>query len=282
MPNGSPLRKIIGSLCVLILAASAGLGCASRPVNPSFAASESEAKQIIEEIQEQARPLDRPVVVMAGWADPGFVNSYWVSQLRKAGADDERVRGFKFVFKGDFDRCRDHVVSAVQAAWPSDDPAWTSEVDVVAFSMGGLVARYCAAPRLAAAESGEDARDERRLKIRNLYTISTPHLGAVMAGVPTFDRRVIDMRAGSGFLRHLDEALADADYTLAAYTRLGDPVVGTTRTAPLGVTPWWVDTPFLHRPHQEAYRDPRIRADILRRLRGETPLTRDPAAALPE
>lgn len=258
------------------------LGCAARPINSSFAASESEAKQIIDEIEENARPLDRPVVVMAGWADPGFVNSYWVGQLRKAGAVGERVRGFKFVFKGDFDKCRDHVVSAVQAAWPSDDPAWTNEVDVIAFSMGGLVARYCASPRFVAADSDEDSRDKRRLKIRNLYTISTPHLGAVMAGVPTFDRRVIDMRAGSDFLRHLDEALADADYTLTAYTRLGDPIVGTTRTAPLGVTAWWVDTPFLHRSHQEAYRDPRIRADILRRLRGETPLTRGPAAAFPE
>ena len=253
-------------------------GCASRPVNPSFAVSEAEAKAVLEQIEKQdPRPFDRPVVVMAGWADPGFENSYWVKQLRRAGAADDQVLGFKFVFKGDFARCRTHVVDAVQEAWPSDDPAWTTEVDVVAFSMGGLVARYSASP-----VSADDGPPLRRLNIRHLYTISTPHLGAVMAGVPTFDRRVIDMRAGSDFLARLDEALVDADYTLTAYTRLHDPIVGSDRTAPEGVTPWWVDTPFLHRAHQEAYRDPRIRADILRRLRGEPPLTEEPAAALPE
>lgn len=254
-------------------------GCVARPVNPSFAINANDAKQAIATMQDSPRGLDRPVVVMAGWADPGFVNSYWVKQLQNIGASPDEVLGFKFIFKGDFERCRDHVVAAVQTAWPSDDPAWTSEVDVVAFSMGGLVSRYCASPSLADDAMGEA---KRRLKIRHLYTISSPHLGASMAWVPTLDRRVIDMRAGSDFLAYLDEQLPEAGYTLTAYTRLQDPIVGSARTAPAGVNPWWVDNPPLHRAHQEAYRDPRIRADILRRLRGETPLTRDPAAPLPE
>ncbi|MEO0514842.1 MAG: hypothetical protein AAF086_06050 [Planctomycetota bacterium] len=274
-------------LSVLLLLA-AMVGCASRPVNPSFSVSENEAKKIIEWIEASPRALDRPVVVLAGWADPGFVNSYLVNQLERAGVPSDEVLGFKFIFKGDFDRCRDHVVGAVQAAWPSDEAGWTTEVDVVAFSMGGLVARYCAAPRLPgeadepAGLEAEDVESKRRLKIRRLFTISTPHRGAALAWVPTFDRRVIDMRAGSGFLVHLDRVLPNAGYRLVPYTRLGDPVVGSERTAPAGIHPWWVDTPPLHRSHQEAYRDPRIRADILRRLRGETPLTTEPAAALPE
>ncbi|MEL7087849.1 MAG: hypothetical protein AAGL98_05310, partial [Planctomycetota bacterium] len=86
----------------------------------------------------------------------------------------------------------------------------------------------------------------------------------------------------SAFLAYLDAAWTDADYTLIPYTRLGDPIVGEENTAPPGVTPWWVHTPPLHRSHQEAYLDPRICADLLRRLRGETPYTSAPATALPE
>lgn len=249
--------------------------CAAGPVNPSFSADRDAAKAVIKQVMADPQPFDRPVLVFAGWADPLFVNNYWSKQVRRA-TGEKQVRGFSFIFKQDFDLCRNYVIEAVDEAWPSDDPDWTTEVDVIAFSMGGLVARYTAAPRLT--ERGTP----RRLRIRNLYTISTPHLGASMSWVPTFDRRVRDMRSGSPFLVHLDEHLAEAEYTLIPYTRLGDPIVGEINTAPPGATPWWVATPPLHRAHQEAYRDPRIRADILLRLRGETPLTTTPPAPLPD
>jgi len=251
------------------------LGCANlSAVNPSFSVSRAEAKQALVEMRADPKPLERPVVVMAGWADPFFVNTYWTRRLRATSGED-RVRSFSFIFKGTFDRCRNHVIENVDAAWPSDDPLWTTEVDVVAFSMGGLIARYCNAPRLT------EAGTERRLRIRNLYTISTPHLGARLAHIPAFDRRIIDMRSGSDFLAYLDEQWPDVEYTLTAYTRLGDPIVGEQNTAPPGQIPWWVNTPFLHRAHQEAYCDPRIEADILRRLRGEPPFTAAPATPLP-
>lgn len=251
------------------------IGCATPPVNPSFDVSRADAKQDLKRILADPQPLDRPVLVFAGWADPFFVNTHWSKQIRKATGEGE-VLGFSFIFKQDFDRCRNYVIEAVDEAWPSDDPTWTTEVDVIGFSMGGLVARYAAAPPIT-----EDGT-ARRLRIRNLYTISSPHRGASMAWVPTFDRRVKDMRPGSEFLAHLDAALASSDYKLVPYTRLDDPIVGEQNTAPTGATPWWVHTPFLHRAHQEAYVDPRICADLLRRLRGETPYTTLPAAALPE
>ncbi|MBB6431674.1 esterase/lipase family protein [Algisphaera agarilytica] len=273
------MTKPPGLILATVLLASAFTigGCAARQVNPSFPVTEAQAKTIIKDIESDGRPLDRPVVVLAGWADPGFVNSYWSKQLRKVGVPEDQVVGLEFVFEDDFEDCRDHVIESVQEVWLSDETGWTSEVDVVAFSMGGLVARYSASPSKA-----EGGAAKRRLKIRNLYTISTPHRGAVMAGVPTLDRRVIDMREGSAFLAHLDECLAEARYTLIPYTRLDDPIVGSERTAPAGLTPWWVDTPPLHRSHQEAYRDPRIRADILRRLRGEETLVAGEPAAFPE
>ena len=271
-------NQLAAPVCLALIAALSG-GCTTQKINPSFNVTTDSAKQVIAQIQANPKPLRRPVVVLAGWADPGFVNHYWMKNLRQAGVSDDRMLGFSFVFKGRFDHCRNHVIEAVQKTWPSDDPNWTTEVDVVAFSMGGLVARYCAAPPLANHESIPS--DARRLRIRNLYSISTPHLGAKLSKLPHIDRRVIDMRPGSAFLTHLDEALPNAPYTLTPYTRLRDAIVGEANTAPAGVTPWWVDTPPLSRGHQEAYRDPRIRADILRRLRGESPLTISPAAPLP-
>ena len=267
---------------LILLTAVVLTGCAARPVNPSFSTSSADAKQVIREIQDAPVPLDRPVVACAGWADPGFVSAYWPKQIRRAFTDaDHETVGVKFTGRYDFDGCRDRLIAAVDAAFPTDDPDWTTEVDVVAFSMGGLVARYAATPPVPTSIDPERPSTRRRLKIRRLFTISTPHRGAVLAGVPTPERRIISMRAGSPFLTRLDQNWPDRRYDFVAYTRLHDPIVGTANTAPPGVTPYWVAAPPLARSHQEAYRDPRIVADILRRLRDEVPLTAEKPTPLP-
>ena len=114
-----------------------------------------------------------------------------------------------------------------------------------------------------------------------LFTISTPHRGADLAALPTWDARQIDMRAGSDLLRQLDAALPTTRYSVYPYVRLGDVLVGAANTAPPGTTPWWVANQPLSLPHAGAYTDPRIVADIARRLRHEPPFTTDPPAPLP-
>ena len=52
--------------------------------------------------------------------------------------------------------------------------------------------------------------------------------------------RQIDMRAGSEFLRHLNDADEAAGYEVFPYVRLGDMIVGTPNAAPPGRDPWWV------------------------------------------
>ena len=202
--------------------------------------------------------------------------------MRKVGVPKSQRLGLTFAGRYSFDACREHVIEAVQAAWPSDDPDTTVEVDVVAFSMGGLIARYAAAEP----ELSDDGETKRRLKIARLFTISTPHRGASLASltVPflTLDPRLLDMRPDSDFIATLNERFDGQAYELYPYTRTGDWVVDEANTAPPGMTAWWVANPPLNRPHQEAYRDPRIEADILRRLRNEEPLTTTPAAALPD
>ncbi|MEM8739653.1 MAG: hypothetical protein AAGG38_14415 [Planctomycetota bacterium] len=264
-------------------------------MNPSFPLTAADARA--DEARMRASPLElsRPVVVLAGWADPFFANTYWTGLLRRQGVPAEQMLGLSFWDCWGFESCREKVVESVEARWPSGDGEWTTEVDVVAFSMGGLVARYAAAAPWDRGKGGAGpeklgetastkggAGEGKRLRIRRLFTISTPHRGAKLAWVPTLDGRVRDMRPGSALLGYLDGALAEAEYELTVYARLGDGIVGTENTSPAGVTPWWVAVRWDFRSHQEAYRDPRIRADILRRLRGEVPWTQGPAVGWEE
>ena len=153
----------------------------------------------------------------------------------------------------------------MQERFPSDDPTRTVEVDVIGYSMGGLVARYAAVP------PDPDADHPRQLVIRRLFTISTPHHGAQLAplGSPV-SSAARKMRHESDFLNRLNDALPDADYDLIPYVRLGDFTVGPAWAAPPGMTPYWVSNRPMQFPHIMSFLDARIRADIVARLRGES------------
>ena len=265
------LRTVFGAL----LAVLGGVGCASpQPANPSFEVTVSDARADLRLMRATPKPLARPVVVIGGWLDPGIVAHSLAADLRRA-TGDQRIVAVAFPATFTFQRCRDRLVAAVERAFAGADPGWTVEVDVVAVSMGGLVARY------AALEPTGPAPAPRRLRMARLFTISTPHRGADLAALPTWDARQIDMRAGSDLLRQLDAALPTTRYSVYPYVRLGDVLVGAANTAPPGTTPWWVANQPLSLPHAGAYTDPRIVADIARRLRHEPPFTTDPPAPLP-
>ena len=297
---------------LVVVAATAALlatGCAAHPPNPSFNVSNDDAREALREMRHDAKPLPRPLVVLGGLDDPGVATTVLTDDFRELSGNDPRVIGVSFFFCGSFDGCRKRVIDAVDKAFPSDDPVWTTEVDVVAVSMGGLVARYAAAEPTPAKkpESNEEAASQpstihapRRLRIARLFTISSPHRGASLAFLPTFNQLQIDMRAGSKFLRRLDacdELALDASstaavsattttrpiggYELIPYVRLDDMIVGERNAAPAGWTPWWVPAVPLQDSHLFAIADPRIVADIARRLRGEPPLTTGPPAPLP-
>jgi pimeloyl-ACP methyl ester carboxylesterase len=242
--------------------------------NPSFPLSREDARDLLKQMRRQPRPLERPVVVAGGIHDPGFVNGHIAGILRSVTCGDgDRVISVAFFGPGTgtFDGCRERLIAAVRQGLSDSAPGRTAEVDVVAYSMGGLVARHAARPR----------PDGPALAVRRLFTIASPHRGARMAGLPTWDRRAMDMRPGSPFLAALDEDLAAADYQLVAYARLGDAVVGAENSSPPGVAALWVSNPPFSAAHLGAGHDPRILADIARRLRGEPPLQIGPPAPLP-
>jgi pimeloyl-ACP methyl ester carboxylesterase len=149
-------------------------------------------------------------------------------------------------------------------------------VDVIAVSIGGVVARHAAA--------ATPTPPGRRLRVARLFTISSPHRGAALAAFPAmpFVGGVqADLRPGSKFLRTLEHNERPGTYPVYPYVRLGDSLVGAANAAPHGQDPWWVATPPLEGAHTMAYCDGRIVADIARRLRGEEPFAKEPPEPLP-
>jgi pimeloyl-ACP methyl ester carboxylesterase len=255
----------------------ASSGCASSRPNASFDVSTSEAQKLLTDMRREPKPLQRPLVVLGGFCDPGIATSHLTGEFRRLTGDD-RVMGVSFLMCGDFDACRKQVIKAVDKAFPSDDPRWTTEVDVIGVSMGGLVGRYAAA-------RDPHAPQGRRLKVARLFTIGTPHRGASLAIWPTLHSLQIDMRANSRFLRSLERREAAArrqeGFEVYPYVRLGDVIVGVENAAPFGQDPMWVPGEPFQDSHMMAMMDARIIADITRRLRGEPPLASEARQPLP-
>lgn len=268
-------KRQAGHLLLLLFVAASLAACSASPRNPSFDVSLADARADLRRMRDEPVPLQRPVVVIGGFADPMGLAPDRIAKLLREATGDGRILSIDMGGVITFDGARHKAIAAVEKAFPSGDPSATVEVDVVGFSMGGLVARAAAAP------PGGESNDPRRLRIARLFTIATPHRGASAALLP-LGPLVRDMTAGSDFLASLAEAERDAGaYPTYHYTRLGDRVVGEANAAPAGQTAWWVAPPWHETSHIHAYKDPRILADVARRLRGETPLAADPPAPLP-
>ncbi len=243
-------------------------------MNPSFPLTVREAKDALRTMRDDPKPFDRPVLIIGGWANTRMMTARLAGAVRAVGEDDIKIEHVSLLSASSFEKCRERVIQAVDRAFGDETPdvGETLEVDVIGFSMGGLVARYAAAERT-------DGR--RRLRIRRLFTIGTPHRGADMAELGTFERRASDMRCGSALLALLNQHVPAHEYEMYCYVRLGDLIVGADNTSPPGEHPWWVPNRPFEGAHHDAFRDPRIIADIARHLRGETPFIRLPAAPLP-
>jgi hypothetical protein len=166
-------------------------------------------------------------------------------------------------------------MAAVDKACPNSDPEWTSEVDVVGISLGGIVARYAAAP-------SQVISHPRRLKISHLFTMSSPLSGAKITNVIAINQIMRDLKPHSNFLNNLARFDATANYEIIPYVHLDDEIVGDHNAAPPNQNPYWLPNNAPFPPHMGGILDERILADISRRLRHETPFTHPPAGPLPE
>jgi hypothetical protein len=252
------------ALALAILAVGVISGCAAQkpdPRDPTITLTPTQAQQALKNIAHHPKPLDRPLVVLGGFLDPGLSDNILASIMRRHVADD-RIVAVSYFFAGSFDDCRRDVIDAVNRAFPPARPDQTVDVDVIGISMGGLVARYSALPMTG----------RRRLRIHRLFTVSTPNQGAVRAAkLPAILPLEADMRPGSPFLSNLAnaESRSGRHYPIYPYIREGDTVVGVQYAAPAGQRPCVVPNEPLESAHLGATTDPRILLDILRRLRGD-------------
>lgn len=230
--------------------------------NPDFPATTQLVRSERQRLLASPTQVHRPIVVLNGYRTLHWQAQQLAGRLaRLTHTPPDRVLAISYPWASSFEGLDELVVRRVEARWPSEDPAHTVEVDVVGISMGGLVAR------LAATED----EDRKRLRVRNLYTLGSPHRGAIAARRIAVDRAARDMIPGSDFLKRLDSELHDADYALHCYAKLQDHIVGARQSAPHGQEPMWVSGNLLV-SHFMISRDPRVVLDLALRLRAEQPI----------
>lgn len=245
-------------------------GCFTVPAtNPAFPASWREVSAEHARMWASPTGLGRPVLVLSGYRAPWPVARRLAYEIRRlTGAERSLLVPLAYPWDATIEGPARKAVALVEDRFPSDDPDWTTEVDVVAVSMGGLVARLAAADPALRGEAGG-----KRLRIRTLYTLASPHRGAKLAETIRLDAASRDMRPGSDFLKRLDEAIKERSYEVVPYAVLRDGWVGAKNAAPRGMDPVWVPGRLILSHHLVSFND-RILADLARRLRGEEPLGR--------
>ncbi len=255
-------RAALGVAMALTL--GAGVSCMHiHRDNPAYPAAAVEVRAAMRDMRARPAGLDRPVLVLSGYRSPSGAARALAGDIRRlTGADEGEVATMSYMWADDIEPLGERVIAFVDERWPTADPERTTEVDVVAISMGGIVARWAAAER----EPGA-----RRLNIGTLYTLATPHRGARLAEAVRPDAAARQLCAGSEMLTFLDEELGDADYEIVPYAVLHDWMVGATRSSPPGEDPIWVPG-RIGLAHHMVSREDRIVADVARRLRGEEPL----------
>jgi pimeloyl-ACP methyl ester carboxylesterase len=267
----------LGARSFAALAALAGLsaiGCAGpQRVNPSFNISSQDAEQQIELMRQKPKQLERPLVILGGIGDLGA--GPWRMRREIESTFSGRALTVVYPFASNFEQCRREVVEAVDRAFGVVSDEETVEVDVVGQSMGGVVALHAAM---------SDPALGKRLRIRRLYTISSPLNGSRGANAFAWASPIQlhrDLRSDSELQKRLHRQ--DFKFEIVSYSRLNDDTVG----APFAYLPdargvWWVDNPPFENAHAGCFDDARIVGDIARRLRRERPFTTGTPAPLPE
>ncbi len=248
-------------------------GCMSpaREMNPSFPVTIESARMDLARMVSDPKPTARAVVIIGGIADPSISSGAMVKVIAPT-LSASKVLEVDFFGTTTFAQARAHLLREIRRGLELGETAPIPEVDVVAFSMGGLVARDAA----STVHGGE------RVPIRRLYTIATPHLGARVASAPFQFPQSEDMQITSDFLAQLDEALPDACYELRCYAVTDDVTVGEEFAAPNGWHLWWVPVQPGRYGHLSGFSDERILSDIARRLRGEAGVTLSQGTPIPD
>lgn len=258
--------RTLQALCLAALCAAAIPACHKvGPENPRVRLSDPEINLLRAQLRANPVPLERPVVVLTGLWDPSVGAediAHTLAQLTTGNIDDFLM--FKPRTPISFDEAALELSDTVNEWLNEGQPAAeTPEVDVVALSLGGLVARHATIPTVRRV----------RLDASRIFTLAAPHTGAHFAeDFGWVDELIADMKPGSPYLHWLNTTDPES-YELFPYAVKNDPVVGEEFTVPPSWPgePMWVRGRFWS-SHQFLHRDEVILTDIALRLRGEEPL----------
>jgi len=246
--------------CLLLVIAIGLPACVPHlPMQSRLELEPARVQELELEFRSSPQPLARRVVVINGYRSPSFLADRLAGRLAAltSGCEGDFLT-VSAPLGVDIERIADLVVQTVHERWPGAAQGRTIPVDVVGISMGGLVARTAALPERAAV-------GKRMLDIHRLMTLGTPHQGARAALLP-LDPALAQMQRGSPLLQRLDEALADAPFSLTCYTHDNDLLVGADRAAPPGRQALWTSGTLIG-SHFTTTSDRAILIDIASRLR---------------
>lgn len=244
------------------------------PSNPALSVSGQTLRTERQRMRADPVELERPVLILSGYrAMPSIADRLCHRIEGMTSQNNDDFLTISYTFGDDIHELAQRAVTEVQERWPSDDPDETIEVDVLAISMGGLVARHAALshdqrpPRANAAPTESFPR----LNINRLFTYGSPHRGAILAEKIAIDPAARAMKPNSVYINQLNTTWESVEYELIPYAHLHDGWVGATNTAPPGMDPFW-DRGRLLLSHFMVSGNPLFLVDTARRLRGEPAL----------
>lgn len=231
----------------------------------------AELRAALEQMRTEPVEIERPVITIDGWLNYGGASIIHRELKNLTGGEEDLFVKYHYplIFSTLESNAR-KIVKIVEERWPSDDPEWTTEIDVVGFSMGGLIAR------VAAESPRKGKKPRKRLKVKSMFTIGSPHKGTSWwirwAAIDQMSWAV--SLWGGNYRSWLNERLVEADYDLYCYGQGNDWIVGNNFEA-AGYPEIKARGLFLF-SHTSSYGNYRHLADIASRLRGEDPIVPNP------
>ncbi len=226
-------------------------------VNPHFAVSRTEAKRILASCAAAPFKLTRPLFIISGYHSPKITILPIASTFRTSTLNPELTHMVSSPLAMSLESATTRACVAIQK-----HAAGHRDIDIIGHSMGGVIAR------MILGISGMP-------HVCRLFTLATPHRGAIIAPFAPIDRAAKQLKCNSEFLNQLNARPTPPGTEVVCYARLYDWWVGAQNCAPPGQGTFWLDADtFVSRllGHFTITRDQRIHADIIQRMRGESPL----------
>lgn len=246
--------------------------------NPSYPDNDDAVLDALEDLSSRAGGVwnrssegsRRPLVIITGYRAPRLQGALLRDHLQRlTGLPDSRVLVHSYWPEDRPEQIVHDLTRAVAEAFGSVAEGRTVEVDAVGVSMGGVLARLAALTPNQVLTGEMPARPV--LSVRRLFTLASPHRGARLADRIALDPAARTLRTDSSTLARLNALPQPPGQEWTCYAVLNDRWVGARNTAPPGMHPIWVPGPRIG-AHMSVSFNPRVLADLARRLTGLPPL----------